>query len=163
MGLEVYLVEMFNGLDPIYIMLAIAALPFGECRASIVYGAMVGINPFLVFFGSVAANALVVPVIFFFLDQAHFMNLAKKILGRRIAKKIEKSKERFEVYEELALFGFVAVPMVGTGAWTGALIASILGLEKKKSFLVIAVGVITSATIVYFVTYGISGVFAYLG
>ena len=154
---------MFGEIDPVIIMLLVAALPFGECRASIVYGVMKGIDPFLVFFGSIFANILVVPVIFFFLEQASFMKLVNMILGKRITRKIDKNRKKFEVYEELALFGFVAVPMVGTGAWTGTLLAAVLGLDKKKSFLVIAAGVVTAAVVVSAFAYGANGVFGYLG
>ncbi len=153
---------MFGDVDPVVIMLLVAALPFGECRASILYGVMKGIDPFLVFFGSIFANIMVVPIIFFFLDRASFMKIVNFILGKRITKKIDKNRKKFEAYEELALFGFVAVPMVGTGAWTGALLAAVLGLDKKKSFLVIASGVVTAAVITYAFAYGANGVFGYL-
>ncbi|RLG15248.1 MAG: hypothetical protein DRN71_01810 [Candidatus Nanohalarchaeota archaeon] len=153
---------MFGEIDPVVIMLLVAALPFGECRASILYGVMKGIDPFLVFFGSIFANILVVPIIFFFLDRASFMKLVNLILGKRITKKINKNREKFEVYEELALFGFVAVPMVGAGAWTGALLVAVLGLDKKKSFLIIAAGVVTAAVIVSAFAYGANGVFAHV-
>ncbi len=162
MGLVELIVGVFGELDPVVIMLLVAALPFGECRASILYGVVKGIDPFLVFFGSVIANILVVPVIFFFLDQARFMKLVNWILGKRLTKKIDKNRKKFEVYEELALFGFVAVPMVGTGAWTGALLASVLRLDKKKSFCVIALGVITAAIIVSVLAFGADSIFRYI-
>ncbi|MFH1126863.1 MAG: small multi-drug export protein [archaeon] len=163
MGLEAVVLGLLGELDPVIVMILIALLPFGECRAAIVYGAVMGINPFVVFFGSLFANILVVPVILLFLQQAHFMRFVKWMLGKRLARKIEKNRKKFEVYEELALFGFVAVPLPGTGAWTGALFASVLGLDRKKSFAVIAFGVVASAIIVSFVTYGLGEVFAYLG
>ena len=153
---------MLGDISPVVIMLLVAALPFGECRASIVYGVMKGIDPFLVFFGSIFANIMVVPIIFFFLDQASFMKLVNMILGKRITKKIDENRKKFEVYEELALFGFVAVPMVGTGAWTGTLLAAVLGLDKKKSFLVIAAGVVTAAVVVSVLAYGTNGVLGYI-
>jgi uncharacterized membrane protein len=53
-----------------------------------------------------------------------------------------------ERYEEIGLMAFVAIPLPGTGAWTGALIAFLFGLDFKKSLLVIAIGVLIAGVIV---------------
>ncbi|MCK4555425.1 MAG: small multi-drug export protein, partial [Candidatus Aenigmarchaeota archaeon] len=71
------------------------------------------------------------------------------IMGKRITRMVEKNKKKFEIYEELALLGFVAVPFVGTGAWTGALLSTVLELDAKKSFFVIASGVFLAASIIF--------------
>ena len=145
-------------LELIYTMI-LAAAPFSECRGAIIYGLAVGLNPYIVYFLSILMNILVVPVIFWFLNKAHFMNLAHKILGKKITRTIEKNKKKFEVYEELALLGFVAIPMIGTGAWTGTLLASVLELDIKKSFMVISFGVIIAGTIMFIGTTGFISIF----
>lgn len=60
----------------------------------------------------------------------------------------KKSSAMIERYEEIGLLLFVAIPLPGTGAWTGALIAFLFGLDFKKSFLVIALGVFIAGVIV---------------
>jgi len=136
-------------LDPWVILAIFAITPFGEARASIIYGIAAGLSPFYVLVVSVALNILVVIPLLFFLRQKLVMDFIHYIMGRRITKLVEKNREKFEVYEEFALFGFVAIPAVGTGAWTGALLSTVLGLNPKKSFLVIAAGVIAVGTIVF--------------
>jgi uncharacterized membrane protein len=60
----------------------------------------------------------------------------------------KKSNKMIERYEEIGLMAFVAIPLPGTGAWTGALIAFLFGLDFKKSLLVIAIGVLIAGLIV---------------
>jgi len=135
-------------------MMFLAAAPISECRGAIIYGLSSGLDPFLVFGLSVLANIMMVPIIFWFLDKAHFRNLALKLFGKKMERIIEKNKRRFEKYEELALLLFVAVPLPVTGAYTGALIAHILDLNRKKAFAVIYFGVLIAAIIMFF---GVSG------
>ncbi|UCD20475.1 MAG: small multi-drug export protein [candidate division WOR-3 bacterium] len=60
----------------------------------------------------------------------------------------KKSNKVIERYEEIGLMAFVAIPLPGTGAWTGALIAFLFGLDFKKSLLVIGIGVFIAGVIV---------------
>ena len=60
----------------------------------------------------------------------------------------KKSNRMIEKYEEIGLMAFVAIPLPGTGAWTGALIAFLFGLDFKKSLLIIAIGVFIAGVIV---------------
>jgi uncharacterized membrane protein len=60
----------------------------------------------------------------------------------------KKSSKVIEKYEEIGLMAFVAIPLPGTGAWTGALIAFLFGLDFKKSLLIIAIGVLIAGVIV---------------
>ncbi len=77
---------------------------------------------------------------------------AKTRLGRqfyaRLEKKAENQREKIEKYEMLGLLLFVAIPLPGTGAWTGATIAAILRLNPHKSFVAIAIGVFVAGVIV---------------
>ena len=60
----------------------------------------------------------------------------------------KRSNRMIEKYEEIGLMAFVAIPLPGTGAWTGALIAFLFGLDFKKSLLIIAIGVFIAGVIV---------------
>lgn len=60
----------------------------------------------------------------------------------------KKSNKMIERYEEIGLMAFVAIPLPGTGAWTGVLIAFLFGLDFKKSLLVIGIGVFIAGVIV---------------
>lgn len=112
------------------------------------------------------ANILVILPIFFFLD---FFNLElmhlkwyEKLFNfflRKAQKKIHKLEPQINKYGYPALAIFVGIPLPMTGAWTGALIAWILGLDRKKSFAAIAAGVLLAAIIVTAVTLGSIGLF----
>ena len=69
--------------------------------------------------------------------------------------KVEKKKGQIEKYGYWGLFLFVAIPLPGTGAWTGALIAAMLDMDKKKSFLAIALGVAGAGIIMMILSYGL--------
>lgn len=85
-------------------------------------------------------------------------------LFRPLVEKLEKralsKSDQIEKYEFWGLLLFVGIPLPGTGAWTGALIASLLGVKLKKSFPAIALGVLMAACIMTVLSYGVLGVFA---
>ena len=74
----------------------------------------------------------------------------------------EKPKRKMTLGVFFALLAFVAIPLPGTGAWTGALVASIFNLPKKHSMLAITLGVITSGIIMSLVSYGVLGFLSWL-
>ena len=71
----------------------------------------------------------------------------------RLENKANSKSETVQKYAFWGLFIFVAIPLPGTGAWTGALIAAMLEMKLKKAFPSIALGVLTAGAIVTFVTY----------
>ena len=62
----------------------------------------------------------------------------------------------------IGLILFVALPVPGTGAWTGALVASLFDLPKKQSALAIFIGVLTCAVIMTLASYGVLGFLSFL-
>jgi len=138
-------------------------LPILELRFAIPYGIINGINPFLVFFIAVFANILVIPLIFFFLDNIHGLFLKsrkyEKFFNFYITKKVNKVKRKYETLEMFALFLFVAIPAPGTGAYTGVLLSWFFKLNRKKGFAIIALGVITAGIITTLLTIGSLGLF----
>lgn len=81
-------------------------------------------------------------------------------LVERLETKAMSKKDNIEKYEFLGLLLFVGIPLPGTGAWTGSLIAALLGMNKKKAFGAIACGVLLASLIMYLVSYVfIGGIF----
>lgn len=79
----------------------------------------------------------------------------------KLEKKAMSKSGQIEKYEFWGLVLFVGIPLPGTGAWTGALISSLLGIEWKKSFLAIVLGACMAAVIMYILSYVlIGGIFA---
>ena len=147
-------------MNPILITIILSILPISELRGAIPYAILNNINPFTAFFVAVLANILIIPLIFFFLDKIHHIflkiNTYEKLFNFYISGKVEKVKKKYEKLELLALFFFVAIPAPGTGAYTGVLLSWFFELDRKKSFAVIALGVITAGIITTLLT--ISGV-----
>ena len=109
----------------------------------------------------VILNILVIFVIFAFLDFLHgsFMRVGvyRKFIGwylKKIKKKSEKVMKRIDEIGFIALMLFVAVPLPGTGAWTGTLVAWILGLDRKKSILAISAGVVIAGIVILLASIG---------
>jgi uncharacterized membrane protein len=74
---------------------------------------------------------------------------------RKKAKEVEKKIDKFGY---LALVLFVAIPLPGTGAWTGAFISWLLGLDRKKSLIAISTGVLIAGLIVLLISLGFLGI-----
>ena len=77
------------------------------------------------------------------------------VLVRKFEEKADKKKEQVLKYEFWGLMVLVAVPLPGTGAWTGALVAAMLDMQLKRAMPAITVGVIVAGIIVTTATYGI--------
>ena len=106
-------------------------------------------------------NVLVIFFIFAFLDFLHesFMNIGiyRRVVGvflKRAERKSEKVMKRIDEIGYIALALFVAVPLPGTGAWTGTFVAWVLGLDRKKSILAISLGVIIAGLVILLASLG---------
>ena len=110
---------------------------------------------FLVFILIISLNILLVFFVFYFLDRIHsyllriraYKKLFKRFL-KRFQKKVDKFEKKYEKTEFWGLVLLVAVPLPGTGAWSGCLLAWILGLDRKRSILAISLGVLIAGIII---------------
>lgn len=137
----------------------IAALPITELRGAIPIALTIYKMPvFTAYFFAVLGN--IAPVIFLllylkpfsdFLCRWHFLNIFFKWLFKRT----HQYEEKIEKYGALFLLVFVAVPLPGTGAWTGAVVAFVFGIRFWPAFLSIAGGVIIAGIIVTLTSLGI--------
>ena len=144
----------------------VSMLPIVELRGAIPYGAMVGekLDIFSCYFACVLGNLLPIPFILLFIKKIlEYMSKSKvKFFNTLSNKLIDKANKRSKKMNEgtfWALFLFVAIPLPGTGAWTGALIAALMGIRFKKSMLAITLGVLVAGLIMSLGSYGIVGAF----
>lgn len=144
----------------------LSILPIIELRGGIPLAILTGLNPWLAFSICVFVNILITPFAFFFLDRIHVWLLPyvwyKKSINKifeRTKKRSQKIQRRIDNYGMVALMLFVAIPLPGTGAWTGALIAWLLKLNRKKAFLAITIGVIIAGLIVTLAFTGLVALF----
>jgi len=134
-------------------------LPIIECRGAVPLGWGLGLPWWQTALFSVAGNLLPVPFILLFIRGfLRWMRGCKvKFLNRFAAwldRKVEKHKGTIERYSYWGVMIFVAIPFPGTGAWTGTLIASMLNLEPKRTFLAAVGGVVIATTIMMLGAYG---------
>jgi len=141
-------------------VLIISMLPIIELRGAIPVAFALGMPLVPSFIVSVVGNLLPVPFILWLITP--FCNWLKttKMLSwfpEFLERKVNKNKEKVTKYANWGLFLFVAIPLPGTGAWTGALIASFLDFKFRDAFIAITGGVITAGIIMSAVSYGLLG------
>lgn len=111
----------------------------------------------------IVGNLIPVPFILLLITPI-FNYLKGTKLFRPLVEKLEKramsKSEQIEKYEFWGLLFFVGIPLPGTGAWTGAMVASLLGVKFKKAFPAIVLGVILAACIMTLLSYGVLGALA---
>ncbi len=138
----------------------IAMVPVLELRAAIPAGVIAGLPIPVAMLVSVIGNLVPIPFIILFIRRIFKWMQTKSERLARIVKhfedKAESKKEQVLRYQFWGLMIFVAIPLPGTGAWTGALIAAMLDMQLKRAFPSIAIGVLTAACIVTILTYGVS-------
>jgi uncharacterized membrane protein len=139
-------------IPPEFIVMLIAALPIAELRVSIPVGIYTfGMPWYWAFIVSVAGNMLPVPILLLFFDSlSRLVSLVKP--GRRlmdwIFERTRRHEKKLQKYEWLGLAIFVGIPLPLTGAWTGAILAFIMGLRFWPSLLSIFCGVLIAGVIV---------------
>lgn len=138
----------------------ISLLPVIELRGSIPIGYYQGLPWYTNMITSIIGNILPVPFILLFVVKV-FEFMKKRNIMVNVIEKIEKRamsrSESIANKEFLGLMLFVAIPFPGTGAWTGALIATLLQFDRKKSFVYIFIGVLIAASLVTLGVYGVIG------
>lgn len=144
--------------DFLWVML-ISMVPVIELRGAIPVGAGLGLPALESYLAAVVGNMLPVPFIILFIRRVFaFIRRCWPWLNRlldRIEKRAEKKIETVQKYEVLGLLLFVAIPLPGTGAWTGSLIAALLDVRLRRALPAIFAGVVIAGIVVSLVSYGV--------
>lgn len=143
----------------------ISMLPVVELRLGLPYGIALGLDYPLALTAAVLGNMLPVPFIILFIRQifAWMRRHMPKLDGfvAKIESKAHLKGETVQKYGPLGLLIFVAIPLPGTGAWTGALVAAMMEMRLKRAFPAIVIGVVIAGVIVSVVTYGAQAIFSF--
>ncbi len=142
----------------------VSLFPVLELRGGIFVAFASGVPLGTAFLMCYIANMLPIPFILWLIRP--FFNWLKstrrlKKVADWMERKTEKNKEKVLKYEVWGLLLFVAIPLPGTGGWTGALVAAMLDMPMKKSLPIIALGVLIAGIIMSVVTYGTSALFRF--
>jgi len=138
------------------LLVAITVVPWIELRGSIPVGVAMGYHPLLVLALAVIANCLAIFPGFLALDLLYDRWLSGIPWIRRQVERVRvKGGSYLERYELIGLTLFVGVPLPGTGAYAGTLLAWLTGLERRRAALAIAAGVIVAGVAVTLVATGV--------
>ena len=147
------------------VIFIISLLPILELRGGLIAAALLGVDWVVAFPICVVGNMLPIPFILLLIRKIiewlkktkAFAKLAAKIESRAKEKSEGLEKKNLK-YKMLGLLMFVGIPLPGTGAWTGALVADALDLRMKNSLPMITIGVIMAGIIVSLIGYGIPAI-----
>ncbi len=152
-----YLITFFLGMCPII-----------EIRGAIPVGVGLGLSYFEAFIIGLVAN--IIPIyfivkyigpIFDFLGRFKFLKKIIDWASDKATKHIEEN-ERLQNFTALGLFLFVAIPLPGTGAWVGSLIANFLHVPLKKAWIPLSLGVLTAGCIILIATGSVVTIFEHM-
>lgn len=157
--------KTFSWLSKELLVFLISMVPILECRGGLLAAAGLGVDIVKAVPLCIVGNILPVPFILWFITPI-FNWMKKTKLLRPLVEKIEKKAEgktdKLENGAFWALVLFVGIPLPGTGAWTGSLIASMLNMKFKKAFPAVIIGVLLATVIMSAVSYGLFGAIAAL-
>lgn len=158
-----YIVEIFQGnLPKELIVFFISLLPVLELRGGMIAAKLLDVELLKAFIICYIGNILPLPFILIFIRKI-FKFLKKFKVTRGLVEKLEirsmRQSEKVKRWRNWGLLVFVAIPLPGTGGWTGALIAALLDMRIKISFPIIALGVLIANLIMTAFSYGLLGIF----
>ena len=159
-----WFMDAMQGLPPELIVFVVSMIPIVELRGGIICASLLKLPLWRGVFFCLLGNALPVPFILLFITPI-FAWLKKTSLFRPMVEGLEKrSMGKSEQIQKMEFWGltlFVGVPLPGTGAWTGSLIASLLGIRFKKALPAVYLGLIMATVIMclisYFIPWLVSG------
>ena len=154
---------LFSGLASIpfgkeILVFIISLMPILELRGGLIAAALLDLNPVTSYIISIIGNILPVPFILWFINSIlEWMRKSKKFskIAKWLDKKVHKNKDTIEKYGFWGLVLFVGIPLPGTGAWTGCLVAAVLEMDRKKSLLAAALGIMMASIIMMILSFGL--------
>ena len=157
-GLVQWFIETLEGVSGEWVAFIISMIPILELRGGLLAASLMNVNILTAVPLCILGNILPIPFILWFITPI-FNALKKTRLFRPLVEKLEaramKKKDSIEKGYFWGLALFVGIPLPGTGAWTGALIAALLDMPKKKSIPAIMVGVLIATVICAILWYGL--------
>ena len=142
------------------IIFLISLMPILELRGGLLAASILNLPPLNSYIICIIGNLIPIPLILWFLDSIFDFMKKHNILKKFVLfceRKGNEKKDKIEKYGFWGLVLFIGIPLPGTGAWTGCLIACLLRMNRKKAFLASIIGVIIASIIMMILSYGIIG------
>ena len=142
------------------IVFLISMCPILELRGGLIAASLLNMDPVISYIICIVGNIIPIPLILWLINK--ILNFMRKSKNKRLNgivkwldKKVDKHKGQIEKYGYWGLILFVGIPLPGTGAWTGCLIASVLEMDRKKSFIAALIGVFIASVIMMLLSFGL--------
>ena len=152
------------------IVFFISMVPLIELRGAIPYAIAQGLPYVPSYIIAILGNMLPVPFIYLFARKVLLWGADKPVIGKFFTYCIGKGEKGGKKLQAtagkglfVALLLFVGIPLPGTGAWTGSLIAALLGVKFKKAFPAVIIGICMATVIMWFISYVLLGGVQILG
>ena len=159
-GIIQRIIEILSGdIGGEWVAFIISLMPILELRGGTLAAYALGVPLWKAFLICGVGTMLPVPFVLLFFRQIMqwLRNIGLEKLVQKIEARAERKREKVERYKKIGLVLFVAIPLPGTGAWTGSVIAAILGMRFKHAFLAIALGTLIADILMCLISYGIIG------
>ena len=149
-------------ISPFLQTLIMGMTPVVELRGAIPFGLALGLDPMSCFIAAVIGNCIPIPFIILFIE--HVFRIMRKMspkFGALVDKLEQRAAEKSDVVEKYALWGLVilvAIPLPGTGAWTGSLVAALMNIPLRKSAPACVLGVLIAGVVVMAISTGVIAV-----
>lgn len=157
-----FFTSMMSGVIPKeLIILIISVIPILELRGGLLAASVLHIEMYRAVLICVIGNIIPIPFILLFINKIlDWMKKRKRFekMVNKLEMRAQSKSESIKKYEFWGLLIFVGVPLPGTGAWTGALVAALLRMNMKKSFIAILGGIFMAAVIMVIIAYGIPAI-----
>ena len=145
------------------IVFGMSMVPVIELRGAVPYGVAAGLPLLPVLIAAILGNMVPVPFILLFIRKILDWMKTREGFLKKVADKLEaralSKSDMLEKYAAFGLFVLVAIPLPGTGAWTGALVAAVFRLKWKHAIPSIFAGVVAAGIIMSIVSYGVKALF----
>jgi uncharacterized membrane protein len=137
----------------------VSMIPLIEERGGLILARMLGIPMWEAVFWCVLGNIVPIPFILLLIEKVIHWMAGHHLSGvaEWLIRKAEKNKPKIDRYGFLGLMLFVGIPLPGTGAWTGSLVASLFDMDLKKASISILLGIFLAAVIMTVFSYGLLG------
>ncbi len=143
-----------------FVIFIVSLIPILECRGGLIVASLLKVNIWQAIPICILGNIVPIPFILFFIKRI-FAWLKRFSFMKPFIEKLENramnKSEGMNHGEFLGLLLFVGIPLPGTGAWTGSLVASLLEMDIKKASLAILIGIFLATVIVSTLSYGLLG------
>lgn len=147
-----------NTIPPQLVAFLVSLCPVLELRGGMIAARLLEMNFIEAFIICYIGNMVPIPFILLFIKKIFALMRKSKFFSKIVDKleaRSDKKKGTMEKYKEWGLLIFVAIPLPGTGGWTGALIAALMDMRIKKTLPIIGLGVFIAGLIMSLITYGI--------